>query len=159
MRKRHRDDTWWQAETGTSQPACFTSVKKQKTIQQKTNGKSFFLNLAGVFFWFQCMMTLKTITKWHLNSNWTKPRCKHTLSKAKGRLKLSELSHVVSPSANRFISHQSVVESSVNYFSFCILNLLLFPAVTCDPCLQNSSTCGQNKSQTSSCPNSLQKII
>lgn len=123
---------WWQVRYGTGRPAPFTCVKKTEDNPAENKRIVIFLILLAFFFWYKWMVSLKTIIKKkkRLTRDWTKPRCKHTSSKAKGHLKLSELSHVVSPSANRVTSRQSVVKSSVNCFLFVFFCVFLLQLVS-----------------------------
>lgn len=78
-----------------------------------------------------------------LTQDWTEPRCKHASSKTKGRLKLSELSHVVCPLPQCQQGYESpkCCRNICELFSFCFLKSFVFPATTCVPCLQIISKC------------------
>lgn len=70
------------------------------------------------------MVSLKTIIKKRerLTRDWTKPRCTHTSSKAKGRLTALRIVSCFVPVPTGLQVRQSVVKLSVN-----CLNLLCFP--------------------------------
>lgn len=92
MKRETYDDRWGMELADLLSPEDNPTENKREVI--------FLILLAFFLSWYKWMLSFKTIIKkkkTRLTQDWTKPRCKHTSSKAKWRLKLSELSHVVSP--------------------------------------------------------------